>query len=128
MNNKTVWLEVDKTNQAILSYFLEQPTSVSDKVDYVQATQDELTFLNALEDAVLPAGMVATISDLEAHRARLATTKTKTETTPATKFAPMAPQQPSNGDSERSTTNPKTNKNKAKASLISALRKHRSRK
>ncbi|WP_433738545.1 hypothetical protein [Pseudomonas putida] len=74
MDNKTVWLEVDKTNQAILSYFLEQPTA-SDKVDYIPATQDELTYLSALEDAVFSAGMVATISDLESHRTRVQTAK-----------------------------------------------------
>ncbi|NUU34754.1 hypothetical protein [Pseudomonas sp. C2B4] len=127
MSHKTVWLEIDKSNQAIISYFIEQPTGTSDKVDYVQATLDELTYLNALEDSVLPPGMVVTLSDLQAHRARVASAK-KDKTAPTIEPASKVSQQPSKGDSERSTTNPKTNNDKAKASLISALRKHRSRK
>jgi hypothetical protein len=126
MNNNTVWLEIDKNNKAVLSYFLERPTAVSEKAEYVQATQDELMYLSSLEDAVFPAGMVATIGDLEAHRARVATEKIKA--TPTTKHASKAPQQPPSGGSTASSTKPKTNNDKAKASLITALRKHLSRK
>lgn len=123
MNSNTIWLEVDKTNQAILSYYLEQPTSPSNKCDYVQATQDELTFLNALEDAVLPAGMVATLSDLQDHRARVQAAK-KAKVAQPTTPAPIASHKPSNSDSERSSNSLKKINDKAKSSLIRALRGH----
>lgn len=71
MSTDTVWLEVQKGNGAILSYYTEQPTDSSASVEHVQATQAELAYLNALEDFIFPAGMVATLSDLEAHRARV---------------------------------------------------------
>jgi len=75
MASNNIWLEVCKDNGAILSYFLEKPESPSTTVDYVQATKDELLYLNLLEDNVHPAGMVATLSDLVSHRERLAATK-----------------------------------------------------
>jgi len=124
MNRNTIWLEVDKTNQAILSYFWEKPTTPSSKVDYVQATQDELTFLNALEDNVLPAGMVATLSDLNDHRARVQAAK-KTKAAQSTKPAATASHKPSNGDKERSGDSSKKINNKARNNLIRALRGHR---
>lgn len=127
MNNKIVWLEVDKTNQAILSYFVEQPTMPSDKFDYVQATKDELTYLSALEDAIFAPGTVTTLSDLEAHRSRVAAAK-KIKATPTTKPVSKTTQKPSEDDSELGNTNQNTNNGNAKASLVSALRKHRSRK
>ncbi|MDI3395353.1 hypothetical protein QLG10_23250 [Pseudomonas sp. V98_8] len=127
MDNSTLWLEVSKSNGAILSYVLEQPTTASDKVDYVQATKDELTYLSALEDAVFAPGMVATVRDLQEHRARV-NAAIKAKATPPTKSASKAPEQPTKGDSKTSSTNPKTNNENAKASLISALRKYRSRK
>lgn len=127
MDNSIVWLEVDKTNQAILSYFLQRPTTLSDKIYYVQATKDELTYLSALEDAVFAPGMVATVRDLQEHRARV-DAATKATSTPPAKLASMPQQQASTGDSKPGSTNSKTNNGNAKASLISALRKHRSRK
>lgn len=127
MANSTVWLEIDKSNQAVLSYFLEQPTMVSDKVCYVQATQDELTYLSALEDNFFAPGTVTTLLDLEAHRTRVTAAK-KAKSTPTTKAACKPPQQPSKGDSKPGDTHPKAVNGNAKASLIRALRKHRSRK
>lgn len=102
-----VWLEVDKTNQAILSYFLEQPTTPSDTVDYVSATKDELFYLNSLEDFILPTGMVATLDDLEAHRERLgaaikANTRARSE---VNKSAPQKPvQSPTKANSKQQTS------------------------
>lgn len=66
-----IWLEAVKSNGAILSYYLEQPTTPSTTVDYVEATGEELIFLNSLEDAIFAPGTVATISDLSAHRTRV---------------------------------------------------------
>lgn len=63
-----IYLEVDKSNQAILSYFSELPSTPSSTVDYVEATTEELSYLSALEDNVYPAGTVATLSDLTAFR------------------------------------------------------------
>lgn len=77
MVSNNIWLEIRKDNGAILSYFLEKPEGPSATVDYVQATKAELLYLNLLEDNVLPAGMVATLSDLVSHRERLAATKSK---------------------------------------------------
>jgi len=71
MTNTNVWLEVDKSNGVLLSYFLERPTTQSAAVEYVEATQDELLHLNTLEDYILPAGTVVTLSDLQEHRERL---------------------------------------------------------
>lgn len=127
MNNKIVWLEVDKTNQAILSYFVEQPTTPSDNFDYVQATKDELTYLSALEDAIFAPDTVTTLSDLEAHRSRVAAAK-KVKATPTTKPISKTTQKPSEDDRKPGNTNQKINNGNAKASLVSALRKHRSRK
>lgn len=93
MNSSTIWLEVDKTNKAVLSFFMERPATPSNKVDYVEATQDELTYLSALEDAVFPVGMVATIDDLYMHRTRVQTALKAKPASPA-KPAPTAPQQP----------------------------------
>ncbi|MDI3356888.1 hypothetical protein MO767_21435 [Pseudomonas sp. UYIF39] len=124
MNSSTVWLEIDKTNKAILSYFLERPTAASDKVEYVQATQDELTFLSALEDAVFPAGMVATISDLEAHRSRVQAAKKAKAAVPIG-AASKGSQQPVNSASK---PNPQTNNQSTKERFIAALKQHRSNK
>lgn len=102
MNNKTIWLEVDKTNQAILSYFLEQPTTPSATVGYIEATQDELTYLSALEDAIFAPGTVATLCDLEAHRARIQAAN-KAKTTSPAKPLVTPPQQPAKAASKAST-------------------------
>ncbi|UQS13934.1 hypothetical protein [Pseudomonas sp. HS6] len=104
MNNSTLWLEVDKTNQAILSYYLEQPTTASDKFDYAQVTQDELTYLSALEDAVFPAGMVATTDDLYTHRTRVQAAQKAKPTVPV-KASPAAPQQPAKATKAATITN-----------------------
>lgn len=127
MNNNTVWLEVDKTNQAILSYFLEQPTTPSSKVDYVQATQDELTHLSALEDFVFAPGTVATLEDLLDHRARVQTAKKAKASNPANPAA-TAPQQPSKAANKPSNTNPQATSNKAREAFISQLKQYRSNK
>ncbi|OAK57782.1 hypothetical protein A3K88_22870 [Pseudomonas putida] len=71
MTDTNIWLEVDKSNGALLSYFLDRPTTQSTAVEYVEATQDELLYLNTLEDYILPAGTVVTLSDLQEHRERL---------------------------------------------------------
>ncbi|MBD9599416.1 hypothetical protein IB252_06190 [Pseudomonas sp. PDM10] len=124
MNNTTVWLEIDKTNQAVLSYFLEQPTTSSDKVDYVEATGEELIFLNALEDAIFAPGMVATLGDLEAHRTRVAAAK-QAKVALAIGAASKGSQQPVNSASK---PNSKTNIKSTKERFIAALKQHRSNK
>lgn len=91
--NNTVYLEVDRSNKAILSYFLELPSADSNEVEYVQATMTELTYLNGLEAGVLPLGTVTTLEDLQAFRARLQATQ-KAKPTVITTAAPAAPQQP----------------------------------
>ena len=127
MNNNTLWIQVDKTNQAILSYFLEQPTTTSDKFDYVQVTRDELTYLSVLEDAVFPAGMVATIDDLETYRTRVQAAK-KAKATAPTGAAPKGSQQPEKSANKPSNATPQTPKQTAKARFIAALKQHRSNK
>lgn len=71
MSNKNIYLEVRKSDGAILSYLLERPTAQSATVDYVEATQDELTFLSALEDYILSAGTAVSLTHLESHRKRV---------------------------------------------------------
>ena len=104
MSNTTLWLEVDKANQAILSYFLVQPTTPSDKVDYVEATSEELLFLNMLEDAIFAPGMVATLSDLIEHRTRLQAARKAKPAVPI-KASPAAPQQPPKATKATTITN-----------------------
>lgn len=87
-----IWLEVNKNNGAILSYYLEQPTTATDKVDYVEATGEELIFLNVLEDAILAPGMVATLADLQAHRTRVAAANKAKASSPSA-YAATASQQ-----------------------------------
>ncbi|WP_248915599.1 hypothetical protein [Pseudomonas moorei] len=97
-----IYLEVNKSNGAILCYYLEQPTTASDKVDYILATKDELTYLSALEDCIFGPGMVATLSDLQAHRARVQAAK-KAKAARPTKPVTAAPQQPTKAASKAST-------------------------
>lgn len=123
MTTDLIWLEVDKTNGAICSYYTHLP-STSAKFDYVEVTQNELTFLNALEDAVLPPGMVVTLSDLTEHRARVAAAKAASTNRPASK--PL--QQPSKPANKATDSNPATTNDKAKASLIAAVKKQRKNK
>lgn len=82
MSSNNIWLEVRKDNGAILSYFLEKPEAPSATVHYVQATKDELLYLDTLEDFIFPAGMVATLDHLQAHRERLQAAKKKSPTLP----------------------------------------------
>lgn len=71
MSSNNIYLEVLKGSGAILSYFLEPPTTQSIAVDYVEATRDELTYLSALADHILPVGTVVSLAHLEAHRSRV---------------------------------------------------------
>jgi len=119
MTSNNIWLEVDKNNGAIMSYFLQLPTTPSNKCDYIAATQDELIYLNALEDFVLPSGTVVTRSHLEEHRVRVKEEKAKVFTN--------APQKPSHGPDKTSNNKPSTN-TVARANLIAALKQHRSHK
>jgi len=112
-----IYLEVDKNNGAILSYFLDLPTTPSATVNYVPATKAELAYLNGLENSILPPGMVVTLDDLEAHRARVKAAK-QAET--------LARQKPKESDKTASATIPRASNADAKASLVNALRKHRS--
>jgi len=125
-----IYLEVDRSNQAILSYFLELPVNQSRKMDYVPATSVELTYLNGLEDCVFPPGMVATLSDLQDFRSRLAANKaaviSKAQATPG-KPSQKAVQAPQKAVQSSSKATPPTN-NAAQANLIAALKKRRSNK
>jgi hypothetical protein len=119
--NDNVYLAVDNANGAIMYYSLNLPTNPHSNLEYVEATQAELMFLNSLEDHVLPAGTVVTLKDLEDHRKRVKTAKARTikaDANPA--------QQPSKASSMPSDTHPSTSKESGKASLIAALRKRRS--
>ncbi|MDP9524180.1 hypothetical protein [Pseudomonas putida] len=71
MSSDNIYLEVLRGSGAILSYFLELPTTQSIAVDYVEATREELTYLSALADHILPAGAVVSLAHLEAHRSRV---------------------------------------------------------
>ncbi|WP_432669375.1 hypothetical protein [Pseudomonas umsongensis] len=66
---KTIYLEIDRSNGAILSFDYEKLQSKTS--EFVEATEAELSYLNHLEDNVFEAGMVATLSDLQAYRARV---------------------------------------------------------
>ena len=99
-----IWLEVSKSNGAVLSYYLEQPTTVSDKVDYIEATKDELTNLSALEDAIFAPGTVATLSDLREHRKRVQEAQKAKPAVPI-KASPAAPQQPAKATKAAAITN-----------------------
>jgi len=125
MTEHRIWLEVMRDNGAILSYFLAHPRLSPESVFYVPATEAELAYLNGLEDNILPAGMVATLSDLEAHRARVHAAQRPKATAP-TKAAPAAPQKPVESASKASNTGPSSNNDNAKGSLIAALKQHRS--
>lgn len=113
----TVWLEIDKNNKAILSYFDSYPKAPSSKCDYIEATTTELTILDALEDFIWPAGTVATLSDLEGIRERIHTAR-QAAATPAAK----APQPPTKAASGPASTTPPISNEKAKASLLATMR------
>jgi len=91
--NDVIYLEVNRSNNAILSYFKELPGTQSSKVDYVPATVAELAYLNGLEAGVLPPGMVSTLDDLQAHRERVQAAQKAKSANPI-KATPAAPQQP----------------------------------
>lgn len=99
-----IYLEVSKSNGAILSFFLEQPTTPSATVDYVEATGEELIFLNSLEDAIFAPGMVATLGDLIEHRARVQAALKAKPVVPI-KASPAAPQQPAKATKAATITN-----------------------
>lgn len=65
----TIYLEVLKSNGALISYCDHSPGNTATR-EYIAATQVELAWLNHYEDNVLPAGMVATLSDLLDYRAK----------------------------------------------------------
>ena len=121
-----IWLEVDRSNGAIMSYYLHLPTTSSSKFDYIEATQDELTYLNALEEAVFPQGTIATISDLSEHRARVRTAKANAAKTPVK--AAYKPSKKSQKPADKAKdTNAPASKSNAKERFIAALKQHRSR-
>jgi len=91
--NDAIYLEVDRSNNAILSYFSELPAVQSNKVDYVQATNAELAYLNGLEEAVLPPGTVTTLDDLQSFRERVQAAQ-NAKPAAALKAAPAASQPP----------------------------------
>lgn len=119
MTSNLIYLEVDKSNGAIMSYFFELPLAKSTTADYVPATHTELAYLNALEDCILPAGMVVTLTDLEDHRKRVQAVK---------KTAGQTSQKRSESVSKATGTNPSSTSNNAKASLIATLRRYRNSK
>jgi hypothetical protein len=102
----SIWLEVNRSNGAILSYYLKQPTTPSTTVDYVEATGEELIFLNALEDCIFAPGMVATWGDLQAHRTRVAAANKAKATSPSAPAA-TASQQPVKA-AKKASTDPMT--------------------
>ena len=67
----------------------------------MEATGEELIFLNALEDSIYAPGTVATLSDLTDHRARVQAAKKAKATSPAKPLA-TAPQQPAKAASKAS--------------------------
>ncbi|MGS8276874.1 hypothetical protein ACU7AI_02265 [Pseudomonas aeruginosa] len=107
MPSNNIYLEVLKGSGAILSYFLELPTTQSIAVDYIEATREELTYLSALIDHILPAGSVVTLAHLEAHRSRVIeakATKAAQHIAPASKAA-QKPSQSVTAASNKQTTN-----------------------
>lgn len=64
----SIFLEVDRVNGAILSYSNEKLRSSTS--DFIEASTEELNYLNHFEASVLPAGMIATLADLQDYRAK----------------------------------------------------------
>lgn len=121
MIGNNIWLEVRKDNGAILSYFLEKPEAPSATVDYVQATKDELLYLNALEDFIFSAGMVATLDDLVGHRERLQAAKEKAAALP-TGSNKKPSQKPGGSATESSTSKQKTTKKLTKSEFMAGFK------
>ncbi|VVM85499.1 hypothetical protein [Pseudomonas fluorescens] len=67
--SEMIYLEVDRSNGAILSFDYEKLKSSTS--DFIEATEAELNYLNHLENNVFPAGMVATLGDLQDYRAKV---------------------------------------------------------
>jgi hypothetical protein len=128
MTSNNVWLEVRKDNGVILSYFLEKPETSSATVDYVQATKDELLYLNGLEDNVLSVGMVATLDDLVSHRERLQATKKKSAVLPAGSNKTPS-QRPVESDTKAGSNKQQTTKKLTKSEFMAGFKQiDRSRK
>lgn len=123
----TVFLEVDRSNKAILSYFLELPTTQSSEVDYVQATTVELAYLSALEDEILPVGTVATLDDLTSHRTRVQAALRST-TTAAVNAISKPPQPLSKAAGKPANPTPKPRDENAREALLRQLKQYRSTK
>lgn len=121
MNSTNIWLEVRKDNGAILSYFLEKPGAPSAIVDYVQATKDELLYLNNLEDNILSAGMVATLDDLVGHRERLQAAKKKAATLPVGSNKKPS-QKPVESATKSSSNKQKTTKKLTKSEFMAGFK------
>ena len=121
MTSNCIWLEVRKDNGAILSYFLEKPEAPSATVDYVQATKDELLYLNLLEDNVLPAGMVATLDDLMSHRERQQATKKKGTALPTESNKKLS-QKPVETDTKASGNKQQTTKKLTKSEFMAGFK------
>lgn len=122
MTSNNIWLEVRKDNGAILSYYLEKPEAPSATVDYVQATKDELLYLNLLEDNILPAGMVATLDDLVSHRERLQVTK-KTSLPLPTGSSKKPPQKPAESATRASGNKQHSTKKLTKSEFMAGFKK-----
>jgi len=123
----TIFLEVCRSNKAILSYFLELPTTQSSEVDYVQATTVELAYLSALEDEILPVGTVATLDDLTSHRTRVQAALRFT-TTAAVNAISKPPQPFSKAAGKPTNPTPKPRDENAREALLRQLKQYRSTK
>lgn len=121
--NNTIYFEVDKINQSILSYCLELPDNPSSKCDYVEATMTELTVLNALEDFVFAPGTVATLADLQDHRERV-----KAQQSKAQNPAYSGVQPPLQGANKATNATPKATPGRTSDSLVSQIKSFRSTK
>lgn len=121
MTSNNIWLEVRKDNGAILSYFLEKPEAPSTTVDYVQATKDELLYLNALEDFIFSAGMVATLDDLVGHRERLQAAKKKAAPLP-TGSNKKPSQKPADSATKSSSNKQETTKKLTKSEFMAGFK------
>lgn len=119
----TIYFEVDKSNQEILSYSLDLPDNPSSKSDYIEATMTELTVLNALEDFVFAPGAVATLADLQGHRERVKAQQAKTNPP----FS-VGVKQPPQGDGKATNATPKATPRRTSDSLVSQIKSFRSTK
>lgn len=63
-----IYLEIDKSNGAVLSYSNDELKSSTS--NFIEATAVELNYLNHLEANVLPAGTITTLADLQDYRTK----------------------------------------------------------